>query len=138
MNDTPNPDSTTQHPDSDLVQVALDDCSPADADTVFTVLNEHFPSDRGYDAPHQTGDARPAVWTGVFCASHTPESLPGVLLAGSVTADLQGGPVAVNRVRAALESAFEAKVTGTVSGDQEVQTQMRLRGAERGEQREKA
>uniref|UniRef100_UPI0034DF8C7D hypothetical protein n=1 Tax=Streptomyces flavofungini TaxID=68200 RepID=UPI0034DF8C7D len=125
-------------PSPDLVQVVLDECSAADADTVFTVLREHFPSDRGDDAPRQTGQSESAVWTGEFRAEKAPDSVPGVLLAGSVTADLQGGPVAVGRVRSVLESAFVAEQVGSVSGDQEVQVQLRLTGAEHGEPRAKA
>ncbi|CAM5280549.1 putative protein OS=Streptomyces alboniger OX=132473 GN=CP975_31585 PE=4 SV=1 [Streptomyces alboniger] len=139
MNDTSNAASANpESPSPDLVQVVLDECSAADADTVFTVLREHFPSDRGDDAPRQTGQSEPAVWTGEFRAAEAPESVPGVLLADSVTADLQGGPVAVGRVRSVLESAFVAETAGTVSGDQEVQLQLRLTGAEHGESRDKA
>ncbi|MEU5687336.1 hypothetical protein [Streptomyces venezuelae] len=119
-------------PSADLVQVVLGECSPADADTVFTVLREHFPSDRGSDAPGQTGETCPEVWTGGFLADHSPGSVPGVLLAGSVTADLQGGPVAVSRLRAALASAFVETDAATVSGDQEVEVQLRLTGPDQG------
>ncbi|MEV0122615.1 hypothetical protein AB0I16_13885 [Streptomyces sp. NPDC050703] len=139
MNDTSNAASADpESPSPDLVQVVLDKCSAADADTVFGVLREYFPSDRGDDAPRQTGQSEPAVWTGEFYADKSPESVSGVLLADSVTADLQGGPVAVGRVRSVLESAFVAEAGGTVSGDQEVQLQLRLTGAEHGEPRDKA
>ncbi|MGW6273636.1 MULTISPECIES: hypothetical protein [unclassified Streptomyces] len=134
MNDTPGPASPTARSDSpDLVQVVLGECSAADADAVFGVLRTHFPSDRGEDAPHRTEQSRPAVWTGEFIAAKSTGPVPGVLLAGPVTADLQGGPVAVDRLRATLESAFVASTKGTVSGDQEVQLQLRLTGAEHGE-----
>ncbi|MEU6824171.1 hypothetical protein ABZ921_26370 [Streptomyces atriruber] len=119
-------------PSADLVQVVLGECSPADADTVFNVLRDHFPSDRGVDAPRQTGEPWPEVWTGGFLADHSPASVPGVLLAGSVTAGLQGGPVAVSRLHAALASAFVVTAEGTASGDQEVEVQLRLTGADRG------
>lgn len=126
-------ESRTPHaPSADLVQVALGECSPADADTVFDVLRTHFASDRGSDAPRQTGEECPAVWTGEFRAAHSPGSVPGVLLAGSVTADLQGGPVAVARLRRTLESAFVVSTVGSVSGDQEVEVQLRLTGPEHG------
>ncbi|QCX81806.1 hypothetical protein C9F11_41130 [Streptomyces sp. YIM 121038] len=130
MNDTP----STQPPPSspDLVQVVLSDCSAADADAVFGALCTHFRGDRGDDAPRQTEATRPAVWTGSFQASRAPGPVPGVLLSGSVTADLQGGPAAVDRLRAVLEGAFSAAAEGTVSGDQEVQVQLRLTGADRG------
>ncbi|GAA1936157.1 hypothetical protein GCM10009837_72610 [Streptomyces durmitorensis] len=134
MNETPGPASTAAQPDSpDLVQVVLGECSAADADAVFGVLRSHFPSDRGEEAPHRTEQPRPAVWTGAFLAAHSPGPVRGVLLAGPVTADLQGAPVAVGRLRATLASAFVAADTGTASGDQEVQVQLRLTGAEHGE-----
>ncbi|MEU6121286.1 hypothetical protein [Streptomyces sp. NPDC047123] len=133
MNDTQEPDSHAPHPSSpDLVHVVLGECSAADADTVFGVLRAHFPSDRGSDAPRQTDEDSPAVWTGAFLADHRPQSVPGVLLAGPVTADLQGGPVQVNHVRAVLESAFVVSGAGTASGDQEVEVHLRLTGADRG------
>ncbi|MFI8877061.1 hypothetical protein [Streptomyces sp. NPDC055243] len=134
MNDTSGPASPTAPSDSpDLVQVVLGECSAADADAVFGVLRTHFSSDRGEEAPHRTEQPRPAVWTGAFVAAHSPGPVRGVLLAATVTADLQGSPVAVDRLRATLESAFVASATGTASGDQEVQVQLRLTGAEHGE-----
>lgn len=134
MNDTPGPASPIAQSDSPhLVQVVLGECSAADADAVFGVLRTHFPCDRGEDAPHRTEEPRPAVWTGGFLAVGSPGPVPGVLLAGPVTVDLQGGPVAVDRLRTTLESAFVVSPGGTVSGDQEVQVQLRLTGAEHGE-----
>ncbi|MGB8945032.1 MAG: hypothetical protein WCD21_33095 [Streptomyces sp.] len=134
MNDTPDPTAPTAQSDSpDLVQVVLGECSAADADAVFGVLRAHFPSDRGEDAPHRTEQPRPAVWTGAFIAAESTGPVRGVLLAGPVTADLQGSPVAVDRLRATLESAFVVSANGTASGDQEVQLQLRLTGAEHGE-----
>lgn len=134
MNDTPDPASPTAQSDSpDVVQVVLGECSAADADAVFGVLRAHFPSDRGEDAPHRTEQPRPAVWTGGFLAADSPGPVRGVLLAGPVTVDLQGSPVAVDRLRATLESAFVVSPKGHVSGDQEVQVQLRLTGAEHGE-----
>ncbi|QDQ15795.1 hypothetical protein [Streptomyces spectabilis] len=130
MNDTPSPQAQDSSPD--LVQVVLSDCSAADADAVFGALRTHFRGDRGDDAPRQTEASRPAVWTGSFLAAQAPGPVPGVLLSGAVTADLQGGPAAVGRLRAALEGAFRAAVEGTASGDQEVQVQLRLTGADRG------
>ncbi|MEU6994144.1 hypothetical protein ABZ953_26260 [Streptomyces sp. NPDC046465] len=136
MNDPSSPSAPAPHPPSpDLVQVVLGECSVADADTVFSVLRDHFPSDRGADAPRRTGEEGqegPAVWTGGFLAEGSPAPARGVLLAGSVTADLQGGPVAVTRLRRALESAFVVSPVGTTSGDQEVQVQLRLTGPEHG------
>ncbi|MEU1329205.1 hypothetical protein [Streptomyces sp. NPDC005865] len=133
MNPTPDQAPAAPHPPSaDLVQVVLGECSVADADTVFTVLRAHFPSDRGTDAPRQTEDPGPAVWTGGFLADRSPDHVPGTLLAGPVTADLHGGPVAVARLREALEAAFVVATVGTASGDQEVDVQLRLTGPEHG------
>ncbi|MBC9718962.1 hypothetical protein H9Y04_41195 [Streptomyces sp. TRM66268-LWL] len=134
MNHTEPSAARPPHPPSpDLVQVVLAECSAADADTVFDVLRAQFPSDRGDDVPGHKEPGRPDVWTGGFLAGHSPEPSPGVLLAGTVTADLQGGPVAVARIRALLEQAFVAQAKGTVSGDQEVQVQLRLTGADEGQ-----
>ncbi|MFG2502143.1 hypothetical protein ACGFSB_28520 [Streptomyces sp. NPDC048441] len=134
MSGTPDPASPTAPSAScDLVQVVLDECSVADADAVFGVLRTHFASDRGDAAPHRTEQPLPAVWTDDFVVDHSTGPVPGVLLAGAVTADLQGGPVAVGHLRDTLASAFSASVTGTVSGDQEVQVQLRLTGPEHGE-----
>ncbi|MFF1379775.1 hypothetical protein [Streptomyces sp. NPDC058308] len=136
MHHTPTPASPAQdprsHPSAELVQVVLGECSVADADTVFTVLRAHFPSDRGVDAPRQTEQESPAVWTGEFRVAGSPGPARGVLLAGPVTADLQGGPVAVAHLREALEAAFVVSPVGTVSGDQEIEVQLRLTGAEHG------
>ncbi|MEU2561577.1 hypothetical protein ABZ626_19900 [Streptomyces longispororuber] len=137
MNDTQDTvPGDAESPSPDLVQVVLGECSPADADAVFGVLREHFDSDRGGDAPHQTDETeqerRPAVWTGAFRAPRTPDSVSGVLLSGPVTADLQGGPQAVGHVQATLGSAFDVSVQGKASGDQEVEVQLRLTGADRG------
>ncbi|MFD4628438.1 hypothetical protein ACFVYR_00840 [Streptomyces sp. NPDC058284] len=128
---TPAPDPLPPS-SADLVQVVLGECSVADADTVFNVLRSHFPTDRGADAPRQTEQETPAVWTGEFRVAGSPRPARGVLLAGSVTADLQGGPVPVARLREALESAFVVSTVGTVSGDQEVEVQLRLTGVEHG------
>lgn len=49
-----------------------------------------------------------------------------MLLAGPVTADLQGGPVAVDRLRRTLAAAFAVEAAGSAAGDQEVDVQVRL------------
>ncbi|WP_307813293.1 hypothetical protein [Streptomyces sp. N35] len=129
------PDPTAPDPDDasvDHVQVVLSECSVADADTVFNVLRAHFPSDRGAGTPRQTGDSAPKVWTGGFIAAHSPDRGPGVLLAGPVTTTLQGGPVAVARLREALDAAFVVTDLGAASGDQEIESQLRLTRPEHG------
>ncbi|MFI6335493.1 hypothetical protein [Streptomyces sp. NPDC050535] len=113
----------------DLVQVVLGDCSVADADTVFRALGSRFASERGDDAPAQRTDTHPDTWTSAFLVSDSAAPLSETILAGSVTADLQGGPVAVSRMREALASGFAVEGTGSVSGDQEVDVQLRLTAA---------
>ncbi|MEU1535836.1 hypothetical protein [Streptomyces fagopyri] len=49
------------------------------------------------------------------------------LLEGSLTVTLQGGYVAVDRLRAALCAAFAVHEQGTVSGDQEKEVDLELR-----------
>ncbi|MEU3370544.1 hypothetical protein ACFYM2_11040 [Streptomyces sp. NPDC006711] len=126
MNDT----STPASPDSpDLVQVMLAECSAADADAVFEVLGAHFTSDRAGVVPHRDEGPQPAAWTGSFCVDHAPEQVAGVLLSGPVTAELQGGPVAVERLRRTLAAAFAVEAAGSAAGDQEVDVQLRLTNA---------
>ncbi|WP_405886071.1 hypothetical protein OG762_02050 [Streptomyces sp. NBC_01136] len=131
MNDTPSSVGSTagQVSSSDLVQVVLDACSAADADTVFRALDTRFMSEGGGDAPRQDTTAHPDTWTGAFLVSRSAALPPDLSLAGSVTADLQGGPVAVNRLRETLASAFAVQVSGSTSGDQEVDIQLRLTSA---------
>jgi hypothetical protein len=57
---------------------------------------------------------------------HAPAEVSGVTLAGTVTADLQGCPVAVERLCRTLDAAFAVEKVGTVAGDQEVEVQLRL------------
>ncbi|MET9361283.1 hypothetical protein ABZX93_10245 [Streptomyces sp. NPDC006632] len=130
MNDTSSPASPDVSPDSpDLVHVMLGECSPADADAVFEVLGAHFASDRAGVVPHRGESPQPAAWTGSFRVDHAPEQVAGVLLAGPVTADLQGGPVAVDRLRKTLAEAFAVEAAGMSAGDQEVDVQIRLTSA---------
>ncbi|MFD4527035.1 hypothetical protein ACFWP7_24500 [Streptomyces sp. NPDC058470] len=113
----------------DLVQVVLGACSAADADTVFRALGSRFASDRGDDTPAQLTDTHPDTWTSAFLVPHGAAPLSGTILAGAVTVDLQGGPVAVGRLRETLASGFAVEATGSASGDQEVDLQLRLTGA---------
>ncbi|MFJ4833409.1 hypothetical protein ACIP79_26395 [Streptomyces sp. NPDC088747] len=121
--------ATAEASSPDLVQVVLGDCSVADADTVFRALGSRFASERGDDTPAQRSDTEPDTWTSAFLVPESAAPLSGTILAGSVTADLQGGPVAVSRMRAALASGFAVEATGSASGDQEVDLQLRLTAA---------
>uniref|UniRef100_A0AAU2UWL7 GNAT family N-acetyltransferase n=1 Tax=Streptomyces sp. NBC_00003 TaxID=2903608 RepID=A0AAU2UWL7_9ACTN len=130
MNDSPSPASPGAGADSpDLVQVMLGECSAADADAVFEMLGNHFASDRAGAVPGRREGPRPAAWAGSFVVDHAPDEVAGVLLAGPVTADLQGGPVAVDRLRRTLAAAFAVEAAGSAAGDQEVDVQVRLTNA---------
>ncbi|MFD7336037.1 hypothetical protein ACFV98_08520 [Streptomyces violascens] len=127
MNDSPSSASQSAGADSpDRVQVMLGECSAADADAVFEVLGTHFASDRAGAVPSRREGPRPAAWAGSFVVDHTPAEVAGVLLAGPVTADLQGGPVAVDRLQRTLAEAFAVETGGSAAGDQEVDVQLRL------------
>ncbi|MEU8484709.1 hypothetical protein [Streptomyces sp. NPDC048641] len=111
----------------DLVEVVLGDCSAPDADAVFHLLADHFDHDRGEAVPHGNEGPRPAAWTGNFLVEHVPAEVAGMVLAGTVTADLQGCPVAVERLCRTLDAAFAVEKVGTVAGDQEVEVQLHLK-----------
>ncbi|MEV8524002.1 hypothetical protein ACFYMW_19425 [Streptomyces sp. NPDC006692] len=130
MNDSPSPASPDAAADSpDLVHVMLGECDAADANAVFQVLGSHFTSDRADDVPRRGPGPRPDAWAGSYVVDHAPDQVAGVLLAGPVTADLQGGPVAVDRLRRTLAAAFGVETASAAAGDQEVDVQLRLTNA---------
>ncbi|MFD9006675.1 hypothetical protein ACFV0T_38010 [Streptomyces sp. NPDC059582] len=111
-----------------MVTVSLTGASRADATTVFDVLRTAFPTDRPADAaPQEQQGNHPVVWTAQF--EPTPERIPTgpISLEGSLTATLQGGYAAVDRLCEALEAAFTVHEQGTVSGDQEKEVDLRIR-----------
>ncbi|MEV4449251.1 MULTISPECIES: hypothetical protein [Streptomyces] len=113
----------------ELVQVVLDACSVADADTVLRVLGTRFAEESGDDMPRHDSTARSDTWTGAFLVGRDVRdaALPSDLsLDGSVAVELQGGPVAVDRLRQTLTSAFGVEVSGSASGDQEIDLRLRL------------
>ncbi|MER6129707.1 hypothetical protein ABT173_45565 [Streptomyces sp. NPDC001795] len=113
------------------VEVVVSDCSAADAGSLFAELCRRFGSDRAADeAPHETQGSRPTMWTGTFDISATPgasgRAAPPPSLSGPVTAELQGEPRAVERLRRALDETFVVHQLGVVAGDQEVDVELRL------------
>ncbi|MCX5205289.1 hypothetical protein OG897_28005 [Streptomyces sp. NBC_00237] len=110
----------------DLVQVVLSDCAADDATAVLGALGSGFAPGRPSDSPGRSPDTGSDTWTESFAAAEPPASLSGTELKGGVTAELQGAPVAVGRVREALASAFAVEERGSASGDQEVDLQLRL------------
>ncbi|MFF2134172.1 hypothetical protein ACFVW1_54525 [Streptomyces olivochromogenes] len=113
----------------ELVKVVLDACSVAVADTVLRVLGTRFAEESGDDMPRHDSTARSDTWTGAFLVGRDARdaTLPSDLsLNGSVAVELQGGPVAVDRLRQTLTSAFGVQVSGSASGDQEIDLRLRL------------
>lgn len=118
------------------VQVVLSDCSAHDAGLLFDALCTCFSSDRSVgEEPHEAGRDRPTVWTGTFDLLDDPAHPTGhphephpVPLSGPVSADVQGSPLAVRHLRAALEESFTVQEAGAIPGDQEIQVQLVLEG----------
>ncbi|MGX5183542.1 hypothetical protein ACWKT5_12160 [Streptomyces avermitilis] len=111
------------------VQVVLSDCPAADARRLFDVLSGRFASDREPgDRPQETREDRPTVWTGTFDTSHEAAGVTAqeVGLSAPVTADVQGGHLAVKVLREALAEVFTVHELGGDAGDQEIQVQLRL------------
>ena len=110
-----------------MATVSLTGASKEDAATVFGVLRTAFPTDRpSDDVPQEQPGDRNAVWTAEF--EPTQEWIPTdpIPLEGSVSATLQGGYVAVDQLREALNVAFAVDEQGTASGDQEKEVDLRL------------
>ncbi|RXS65925.1 hypothetical protein EST92_29310 [Streptomyces sp. TM32] len=109
------------------VQVAVTDCPPEDARTVFRALNAVFRSDRtSDDGPADSAGSGVTVWAATVDVSTPPAETAPRRLTAPVTATLQGGYWAVDRLRAGLASVFAIQEVGSTSGDQEQEAQLRL------------
>ncbi|MFF4350140.1 hypothetical protein [Streptomyces sp. NPDC001530] len=110
------------------VQVVLSDCSAADAGQLFAVLCGRFASDRCAEDEPREAKGHPTVWTGTFDTAEEPEgaAVPPGRLSGPVTAEVQGTPFAVQRLRHTLDETFAVQELGKDAGDQEVQVKLRL------------
>lgn len=102
-----------------------------DAGSVFALLGAAFASDRADgQAPRAAQSGGPTVWSGVFDTARPagggPNGSPS--LSGPVTASVQGGYVAVDRVVTVLSAAFTVTQEGSASGDQEKDVNLRLQG----------
>ncbi|MEV0848076.1 hypothetical protein AB0J21_19735 [Streptomyces sp. NPDC049954] len=119
---------TTDQDQPNQVVVELEGDSARDADAVLTALGGAFGSDRAPgDVPEDT-EGRPTVWSATFDVSDERGKAAPVPLTGPVTLTAQGGYHAVGRLREALADVFAVHVTGTASGDQEQELQLRLEG----------
>ncbi|MEV5608998.1 hypothetical protein [Streptomyces sp. NPDC052225] len=106
------------------VGVELSECTPDDAASVLAVLCAAYPSDR---VEGEAPDPKATVWP--TTVDVTPDVAPPARtssLSGPVTADLQGGPQALSRLRATLDAAFAVEEVSTTSGDQEQVQHLRL------------
>ncbi|MEL3949890.1 MULTISPECIES: hypothetical protein [Streptomyces] len=107
------------------VTVELSDCSAQDAAAVFDVLRTAFPQDSPADGaavspPGAGGGA--TVWTETFAISGAGKAVPSGAagtLTRPVSADVQGGYLAVDQLRAFLASVFAVSGEGAAFGDQE-------------------
>ncbi|MFF3290352.1 hypothetical protein [Streptomyces sp. NPDC003023] len=109
------------------VAVTLSGCSREDADAVFRTLTRSFESDRAAgDSPQYVSEGHMTVWAATFDVSKPHEDAEPVRLAAPVTAELQGGYWAVDRMQATLAAAFELEEEGMAAGDQEKDVQLRL------------
>ncbi|WP_405651415.1 hypothetical protein [Streptomyces sp. RK9] len=115
-------------PSSAQVTVELSDCSAQDAAAVFDVLRTAFPQTSPADGPGATAGPPPGagsgatVWTETFdiagAGLAVPEGAAGTLTR-PVSADVQGGYLAVDQLQAFLASAFTVSGEGAAFGDQE-------------------
>lgn len=109
------------------VSVVVSGCAKDDARTVFDVLRAAFTTDRAsVDVPQDVTGKRPTAWVVTVDVSEARVVSGPVTLGGPVTADVQGGYRAVDRLRESLTGAFAVRVVGTVSGDQEEEVRLRL------------
>jgi hypothetical protein len=118
--------TTNDHP----VTVTLSDCADDDARAVLSHLTAVF-TDRSptQDTPgaHTT---HATVWTAELDVadegSASQSSPPAAGIDGAVCLTAQGAPHDVATVRKALTEAFTVEDAGSVSGDQELESQFRL------------
>ncbi|MFD5814184.1 hypothetical protein [Streptomyces sp. NPDC127038] len=113
-----------------MVTVSLTGTSRKDAATVFGMLRTAFPTDLHVGVPEDPPGSRPAVWTAEFAPADDRIPTGPAPLDGQVSATLQGGCLAVDLLREALDAAFAVQERGTAPGDQEKEVDLRL-GAKR-------
>ncbi|MFJ8820810.1 hypothetical protein ACIREE_03405 [Streptomyces sp. NPDC102467] len=117
--------------DRPLVTVTLSNCTARDARTVLAHLTARFPDRAPAQDSSGSSGTPPTVWTAELdVQAGTSASGPGAgngeALEGPVSGTAQGAPHDVVTVREALARAFGFEDAGSVSGDQEQESQFRL------------
>ncbi|MFG3137454.1 hypothetical protein ACGFZA_14735 [Streptomyces sp. NPDC048211] len=127
MNSTQDKQQSEESLDGREVSVVVSGCEKDDARTVFDVLRAAFATDRAsVDVPQEVDGKRPTAWVVTVDVTEALVVSGPVRLGAPVTADVQGGYWAVDRLRRSLADAFSVQVVGTVSGDQEEEVRLRL------------
>lgn len=128
VNSTQQKQQSEESRDGREVSVVVSGCGKDDARTVFDVLRAAFVTDRAsVDVPQDVDGKQPTAWVVTVDVAEARVVSGSVRLGGPVTADVQGGYWAVDRLRQSLADAFAVQVVGTVSGDQEEEVRLRLR-----------
>ncbi len=127
VNSTQDKQQSEESRDGREVSVVVSGCEKDDARTVFDVLRAAFVTDRAsVDVPQDVTGKRPTAWVVTVDVTEARVVSGPVRLGAPVTADVQGGYWAVDRLRQSLAGAFAVRVVGTVSGDQEEEVRLRL------------
>ncbi|WP_406500286.1 hypothetical protein [Streptomyces sp. NBC_00846] len=111
------------------VTVVISGCDTGDARMVFDALRAAFTTDRAsVDVPRKLAERRPTAWVATVDVTEERVISGPLALGAPVKIDVQGGYWAVERLRRSLAHAFDVRVVGTVSGDQEEEVRLRLEG----------
>ncbi|MFG2296020.1 hypothetical protein [Streptomyces sp. NPDC048603] len=114
---------------TDHVSLHLSDCDHETAEVVFDALRHSFSdvSAPGGTVRATSGGSAATVWSLTVDASARKDSdTAPAALDSPVTAELYGPAEQVRLVREELERAFAVQDLGTVPGEHEVETRLRL------------
>ncbi|GAA2392625.1 hypothetical protein GCM10010420_16530 [Streptomyces glaucosporus] len=113
-----------------LVEVELPDCTPSDAEAVFTVLRSAFPESpqlgNGQGRDGGGGEEKRRFWVGTVDVRTHGDVECALELKEPTEADISGSPDAVRQVQDALAGFYDVTAEPRISGDQEVEVRLRL------------